>query len=272
MNIMNLSSGQPFNTRAKKIAFFAALTLLVLGAAFAIYAILITPSKQPYRDAQAQYRNVYNANVALIARGAQLNANSASEQQTADGTKAMKNILTAIKKENELLGEKDVLKSGEGQQLYATFSSKLAAYLAFNDDMLTSRQIVRPVIAECSARMANVTEDDVSVKAMRSCSDAVSAVKDVPNSDYRNLVEQTQALYLAFADNLQKRADLVDPKGEDSAQYDVYTNEQKTILKSLEESSATFAKNLNAHKAEVDITESAKALDDYLTKKSRVLF
>lgn len=272
MNLINLSPDGPLDTRAKKIAFFAVLILIVLGAALAIYAILVTPSKQPYRDAQAQYKNVYNANVALIARGASLNANSNNEQQTADGTKAMKNILAAIKKENEVLGEKDVLKSGEGKQLYDTFSTKLASYIAFNDDMLTSRQVVRPVIAECSAKMANVTEDEASVRAMRACSDAVSAVKDVPNLDYRALVEQTQELYLAFADNLQKRAELADPKGVDKAQYDVYSNEQTAILKSLDEASATFATNLNAHKAEVDITESAKALDEYLAQKSRILF
>lgn len=271
MKLMNISSGQ-LNTPVKKIAFFAVLALIVLGTGLAVVAILQTPEKQPYRDAQAQYRNVYNANVAFMARGTQLNAVSGDEQQAAETTKIMKNILQALQKESEALGRYDALQEGEGRQLYTALSTKLVSYIAFNDAMLTSRQIVRPVIAECSAKMDNVTEDEASVRAMRSCSDTVSAIKEVPNQDYRAFVEEVETIYAAFADTLQKRVDLADPKGADKDQYDVYTNEQETILKSLNEASARFSTNLNAHKKEVDITQQAKALDDYLSKKSRMLF
>ncbi len=271
MKLMNIAPGQ-FDTRGKKITFFVVLAVILVGSVLAVYSILKTPEKQPYRDAQAQYKNVYNANVAFMARGNQLNADSDNEQQAAETTKIMKNILQALKKENELLGEYDVLKDGEGRELYAALSKKLTSYIAFNEAVLTSRQAVRPVIAECSAKMDNVTEDEVSVRAMRSCSDEVSAIKDVPNQDYRLFVEEIEAIYASFADNLQKRADLTDPKGTDKDQYDVYTNEQESILKKLNEASADFSTNLNKHKGEVDITKNAMALEEYLKKKSRVLF
>lgn len=271
MKLINRASGQ-LDTSGKKIAFFVLLALILIGAGLAIFAIIQTPQKQPYRDAQAQYKNVYNANVAFMMRGSELNAASNNEQQAKEITKVMKNILQALKKENELLGEYDVLKEGEGQKLYTGLSTKLAAYIAFNTDMLTSREIVRPVIAECSAKMDTITEDKASVQAMRSCSEAVSAIKDVPNQEYRLFVAEIETIYATFADTLQKRTDLADPKGVDKAQYDVYTHEQEAILKLLNEASAEFSTNLNKHKAEVDITERAKALDGYLSKKSRILF
>ena len=69
------------NSRTKQILFIASVGAIVIAAMVMIYAILVTPSRQPYRDALAQYQNVYNANLAVMTRGTSLNASTATNEQ-----------------------------------------------------------------------------------------------------------------------------------------------------------------------------------------------
>lgn len=255
---------------SKKVLAYTAIVAAVLIGSFAIYAILVTPSKQPYRDALAQYKNVYNANVAVMVKGTSLNAGTATDEQFTKSTEAVKTALTALKTENEALGKEPVLASGEGRAHYDTFTEKLAAYLAFNADMLASMQKVRPVIFACSQDMANITENAAGVAAMQACSTNLVALETVPNKDYQELVETSQKLYADFALNLQAKAALKDPDGADSAQAKVLSDEQTTVLDALSTASKTFSTNLQNHKQAVDITNAAMALDNYLSKKSNI--
>lgn len=259
-----------FDSRKKKIIIFSAMAVAFLGLAFAVYAILVTPQKQPYRDAHAQYKNVYNANVTLIARGGSLNAKNATDETFNKNTNAMKSLLDALKLENDQLGKKEVLQGGEGKALYTKFTAKLDTYIAFYRDMITSMQKVRPVVYGCSVQMTGASEDETGVRAMRECSNQFAALQAVPNADYQSLVKSSQVLYSDFATNLEKRAALVDPKDADKAQYDQYSEEQESIFTALNQVSDVFAKDLNTHKQEVDITKEAMALEAYLEKKGSV--
>lgn len=256
----------------KTIIIYSILVLAVLVVGFAVYAILVTPSKQPYRDALAQYRNVYNANVALMARGGSLNATTASDEQFTKNTDATKSILDALKAENDLLGTKEVLKDGEGKELYDSFTKQLEKYLVFNRDMLTSMQKVRPVIYGCSAKMSQAAElaDEAGVTAMRECADKLAELETVPNADYQQLVKASRPLYADFASNLEKRTALADPQGADADKYNEYSSEQESIFSALNQVSDDFARRISESKRTVDITDRAMALEEFLKRKSRV--
>lgn len=258
------------NSRTKQILFVVGVIAALLAAMLMIYAILVTPSKQPYRDALAQYRSVYDANVALIVRGTSLNAGKASDEQFAQSTDAVKTSLKALETENEALGKEEVLTTGEGKDQYEAFSKKLHNYVAFNNDMLTAMQQVRPVIFACSQSMADITENAVGVDAMQACAVNLDALKAVPNEDYQELVKTSHGLYAEVAANLQAKANLSDPDGADATRVQILQDEQDQIIEKLNTASSTFSKNLQKNKQAVDITDAAMTLDKYLSKKSSI--
>ena len=259
------------NSRTKQVLFVVGVIAAVLAVAFMIYAILVTPSRQPYRDALAQYKNVYNANIVVITRGTSLNASGATDEQFTKATEAVKTALTSLEKENEALGKESVLVSGEGKSQYDSFTKKLAAYIAFNNDMVRSMQTVRPVIFACSGSMSNITEDASGASAARTCATNLDALETVPNDDYQQLVDTSQGLYNELADTIQAKAALADPDGADSVRASSLDDEQSQIIEALNTASTTFSTNLQKHKQAVDITDAAMALDKYLSKKSSIL-
>lgn len=258
------------NSRTKQILFIVGAFVAVLAAVLAVYAILVTPSKQPYRDALAQYRNVYDANVIVMVRGTSLNASSATNEQFTKSTEAVTAALKALEIENEALGKAAVLQDGEGKGQYDAFTKKVSSYIAFNNDMLASMQQVRPVIYECSGSMQRIEEGAIGADAMQKCSANLAALSTVPNQNYQELVAASQSLYAALAANLQAKADLADPDGADADRAKSLDDEQEQILKDLNSASATFSTNLNKRKQAVDITNAAMTLDAYLSKKSSI--
>lgn len=259
-----------FNPRTKKIFIIVGIVIAVLGAAFMVYAIIVTPSRQPYRTALTQYKSVYNANVAVMVKGASLNASTATNEQFVKSTEAVKAALLVLKSENEALGRESVLTSGEGKERYESFSRAVATYIAFNLDMVASMQKVRPVIFACSQSMANISENAAGAAAMQACSTHLAELESVPNKEYQLFVTTSQKLYADFATNVQAKAELKEPQGADSAQATALSDEQTTILNSLSTASKTFSTNLQSHKKAVDITDAAMALDAYLNSKSRI--
>lgn len=256
--------------RAKKIIPIVAVAIVLLIAAFVVYVFAVTPSKQPYRDALTQYRNVYNANIAVINTGKALNANSATIQQFETNIKNSQTSLTNLKNENDALGKQAVLQSGKGAELYAAFSAKLQDYIAYNTNILASIEKVRPAIYSCTQDMTNITESQASVDAIHACITTLQQVDNVPDADYKALVSNFMSDYTKLADVTVSIIALPDPKGADSAQYQALTNQRTDILDDLNSVSTTFSKNLQAHQQEVDITASAKALDDYLNHKASI--
>lgn len=257
--------------RVKRWLFYAIIAAFAVLVLYMIYAILVTPSKQPYRDALAEYQNVYNANVAVISAGSSLNASAATDEQFAKNTKVVANALTALQKENEVLGKESVLASGEGKTYYDAFTKQLTTYIAYNTKLIASMEKVRPVVFNCSNRMANVTENAAGAAAIKACSENFKDLATVPDKDYQQLVETSQQIYADFATSLQAKASLKDPTGADAAQAKVYSNQQTQFLNDLSGASKTFSTNLQKHRQDVDITDSAMALDKYLTAKSNIL-
>lgn len=270
-----MSSIQSFRSamtsdRAKKVLPMVAAGIILLIAALVVYVLLVTPSKQPYRDALSQYKNVYNANVALINSGKALNASNATDEQFTASVKDVQTALTNLKTENEELSKQTVLTTGKGKTLYTDFSQKLEQYIAYNANILASIEKVRPVIYDCNNKMAGITESQASVDAIHACTTNLEQIPNIPDDDYQAVVKGFVADYTNLASVTESMIALKDPKGADSAQYQALSNQRTDILNDLNTTSTTFSKNLQTHQQAVDITDTAKALDDYLTNKSSV--
>ncbi len=258
------------NSSTKKTLIIIGIVGAILIAALLVYAILITPVKQPYRDALAQYKNVYNANVQLTTRGSSLGASTATDEQFKKNIDATKEGIRALGVENTALGKKAVLETGEGKGLYDAFSKKLAAYMQYNTQMLNSVQQVRPVLFACSKAMGNVSADASGVEAMRKCSTQFANLTNIPDVDYRAYAQTSTGRYAALAVNLENTAALADPKGADAGRATELGSELESIVADMTADGKALAKSLSAHKQAVDITATAMALDDYLQKKSNV--
>lgn len=258
------------NNRLKKILpIVVAVAALLLGA-LAIYAILVGPSKQPYRDALTQYRNVYTANVQFTNSGAAINASGASDEQFAVNIKTVQDAATSLQTENEALASMDVLKEGEGKELYEAFDAKLQDYLAYNESVLASIEKIRPVVYVCTMQMNSISEDAASATALRNCAKDLAALKDVPDADYKKLVESFSKTYVKAAEIVEKSVALSDPDGADKSAKTKLSGQLEAEIANLSTASATLATDLQKNRAEVDITETAMALDAYLSRKSSI--
>lgn len=240
----------------KRIVAYALFILALIVGAFMIYGVIMYPTKQPYRDAKAAYQTVYNDNVAFTQKGMSINATKATEAAFKENIAATHTALETLKADTKKLGDQAVLKDGEGKAKYEAFSKKLDTYATYNANILTSIEVLRPALLECSNAMAGAAASEKTVAALKDCSAKLQQLADenkVPDADYRSMAVSFAGIYgnLAEATTDSTREDLV--------------NELTTA-------SNTFTKDLSASRAKVDITETAKALDDYLSAKSRLFF
>lgn len=259
--------------RAKQILVGLGGALALLLGALLIYSVLVTPEKQPYRDALSQYKNVYEANIAFTNAGAALNGSaSPTDTQLKENAAMIETAKKNLQSANDALGKQAVLQDGEGKNLFEAFSSKLKAYIAHNENILNSRQTVRPVLAseKCAQAMTSKEEYASKVTAMRDCTASLEKLKDIPDQDYKALVDAYKKEYAKLTSTFEKITALLNPKGADSTRYQELVDQHDAILQDIEEVNKTFASDLQKHKAEVDITESAMALDKYLSDKSSV--
>lgn len=259
-----------FTPRTKKVfGSLLAIGLILAGALF-IYAQLMSPAKQPYRDALTQYKNVYSANVAFTNSGAAINASKATDEQFKNNITNVNAALKSLKTETAALGKQDVLTEGEGKALYDSFNKKAQKYFAYNEAVIKSIETLRPVLYPCLGQATGANEDQAAADAMRSCAARMGEMNTLPDADYRTFATSFEDTYGAIADNIDAVAALADPKGADKYVYESLLEERQTLLNTLTKTSATLAKNLQASRAKVDITPEAMALDDYLSKHSSV--
>lgn len=264
----NYSTGLSDRTK-NMLVIVGTLGAIIIGALL-IYGILVTPAREPYREALAQYQNVARTNGALTAAGANLNANSATDEQFAKNIEMAQKALVSVKTENDALGKESVLTSGEGKALYSAFNKKLQTYLAYNDGVLTSMLEVRPVLYECNQQMEGLTESEESVAALRACAQQFGDVKDVPDRDYQALAASFDEGYVQLASILEDIVALKEPKGTNKAQYDALVNERTEAIKELSAISSDFSDEVRKHRNAVSVTDVSDTLEEYLEAKSRV--
>ena len=244
---------------------------LLLGAVL-IYSVLVTPEKQPYRDALAQYKQVYEANVAFTNAAVALNSSANNDAQLKTGEGAIETAKTALQTQTDALGKQAVLSNGEGKTLYDTLASKVKAYIAYSENVLDSRQKVRPVLtsSDCSNALASTDSYADKKGPMRACADSFAALKDISDDDYRALADGYTEKTAELATIFEKIADLKDPNGENAKQQNELVTQHDDVLAQIETINKAFTNGLQRNKAKVDITASAQALDAFLTRKSSV--
>lgn len=251
------------------LVIIGSLGAIIIGALL-IYGILVTPAREPYRDALTQYENVARTNGSLTAAGANLSANTATDEQFAKNIEVAQKALASVKIENEALGKESVLTSGEGKALYNAFSQKLHTYMTYNDHVLSSMLKVRPVLYECNQKMTGLTESEESVTALRACAEKFGAVEDVPDADYKLLASSFDQGYVRLASILEQIVTLKDPKGADKAQYDALVNQRTEAIEALSAISGDFSSDVREHRNAVSVTDVSDKLEAYLEAKSRI--
>lgn len=249
--------------KTKKILGGIGGVAVLLAGAFFIYAILVTPSKQPYRDALSQYKNVYNANVAFTNAGASLNASGATEEEFKKNLENIDGAATVLRTEADGLAKKKVMAEDKGLELYKAFDTKLTAYIAYNAGILASIEQVRPLIFGCNEKMATITEDDAGAKAMQDCATQAAELNNVPDADYQTLVNSFKVNYEAMATTIAQKAS-------GAISQSTSEGEREEIIANFNAASTQFSKDLQTSRTKVDITEAAMAIDDYLSKKSSI--
>lgn len=272
MNSDETTKRPGLSPRAKQILIgIAGVGALLLGALL-IYSVLVTPERQPYRDALAQYKQVYSANVSFMGAATALNGTTGTEEQSKAATEATEKAIEALTASNEALGKQGVLLEGEGKELYEAFSKKLTEYISYNRTVLESRQKVRPVLTsdECSTALASTSDYASKVAPMKSCAASMKALENITDADYKNLVDSYNTQFIKLLAVYEQIAALPDPNGADKTRQNELVKQHETILNDITEANTAFASDLQKSKAKVDITETAQKLDAYLTEKSSV--
>lgn len=248
----------------KAIPIVAVIALLLIGA-LAVYALIVGPSKQPYRDALSQYQNVYNANVAFTNAGSRIDASSATDEQFTKNITLLRGAMKNLEAENTALGQKPALNSDKAKELYEMFNAKFKQYIGYNEAVISSIEALRPVLYACSDTMTRITQDAAGAAALRACAQNMEAVKNIPDKDYEQLARAFVESYNGAAQSIEQGAGLDDQTNSNQVNRD-----RNKFIENLNKATQTLAKNLQASREKVDITKSAMALDDYLKKQSRI--
>lgn len=258
------------NSKTKNLLVIVGGAGAIIIGALLIYGILVTPARQPYREALTQYENVNRANDQLNAAGAGLNAGAATDEAFNKSIATAQAAVKSLQIENEALAKQEVLKDGEGKAAYDVFNKKLQAYIVYNDNVLVSMQKVRPVLFECNQNGSAIDENEASVVAIRDCAEKLGQQTDVPDADYKNLASTFKDQYLALANILAQIVALPDPKGADAAQYQALVDQLSQATDELSATSTAFTKSVQQHRNEVLPVNASKQLEGYLTGKSRI--
>jgi len=248
----------------KKTILIIAVIGLVAVAALLIYGIMVTPARQPYRDALAQYENTNNA---LSRTSISLNSSTANNEEFQKGVDAVKAALTSLEKENAALAKATVLTDGEGKTLYVAYDEDIKEYVAYNSDVLISMQKVRPVFHKCSATMNEVVANAEGASVMRACAVDMQKATDVPDADYKQLAEAFYVSYDQLATTFEKMAAISDTN---STEYKALTEQRDEAVESFTTASNAFSKNVQQTRKEIMNTRSATDLKNYLSDHSRI--
>lgn len=259
--------------RTRRILLITGLGAGVLLAAVLIYTVFVSPQRQPYRDALAQYEQVSVSNDRLSIAGNNLKANDPTVDDTAfaDRINTAQAAMRSIETENTALGKSAVLQDGKGKELYNSFNTILAQYLTYNNRVIDSIAWLRPILNRCSIAMGHIEETTAGVQSVQACADELRSLKSIPDEDY-------QALAVALAGSYEKQASILaqvvalpDPKGAQAAQ-------RATLLQNLNDAvtnteiTTTFQKNLAIHRQAVLPVDAGRALETYLRDKSRIFW
>lgn len=238
---------------------------LMLIGALLVYGILVTPARQPYRDALTQYENT---NTALSRTSISVNASAASEEEFKKGIEAVRASLQSLEVENEALGKEAVLSTGKGKELYDAYNKDVQRYVTYNSDVVASMEKIRPVLMKCALKSDATTITPGDAERMSVCAEDMRTLGDIPNEDYAALAGSLEEIYAALADIFGRMVAGPETTGNQSSQ--ALLNEWNQQNEAYSEASTTFSKNVQAERKEILSTRSATDLKVYLEDESRI--
>lgn len=242
--------------------------LAIIG--FVLYSLFGAVSKEDYRDAARQFNDVSLASSSLTSDASSLGyaSGSSSEVTYKEAVSDTEKSIETLKVENDELGELRAVRVGEGGKLYKTFNDKLAAYVAYAEDLVTSVQSLRPALVTCDA-VSDADDADARVTALKACSTALSSAENIPNEQMKKYVDAIAKGYAEYATIYEKIAALSNPYGAQYEEYKTLRDQMYDTQDAISEASKQFTADLKARDDELSVKEAAEALADYLNDQQR---
>ncbi|MBC7565027.1 hypothetical protein H7100_02225 [Candidatus Saccharibacteria bacterium] len=237
--------------------------IVLLGIAAIVVFGLLFPSKADYRSAAAQFNTVSAAYSDLNSDASRIQydiSGSTTDTEFTNDSDSVNKSLQTFKDESKKLSAMKAVKIGEGQKLYATYESKVNAYVTYANDIFTSVKSFRPVSKAC---------DDVTTNTLLGeCVTALNAIGDVPNADLKQFVTVIQTQYKAYLDVKTKVAAIKNPYGDQYDAYKALRDQGYDIQDKISAASSDLRSNLSKHSDEIDPATAANDLGKFLVNKS----
>lgn len=258
---------------SKKIVLIAsivggAILLAVIGVV--VFLLLTTVSKDDYRAAAKQFNEVskasssLNSDVASLGRASGNTTDSDFDTRLKDTEASLANLKT----QNEELSKLKAVRVGDGAALYKTFNDKVAAYVAYGDDLLVSVKNIRPAMVVCS-KAGSAADADARVAVIKQCAESLGKVSDLPSSEFKTFVTDIKVAYEEYAKVYEQMTALKSPFGDQYEQYKTLSTQMSAVSKKISTIASTFSDALKAHDDQVSVKDSADALADYLNEQQK---
>ncbi len=271
--VVSAGAPAPQNSNGKKIALIAGIVggvvILAIVGIIAFF-LLNAVSKQDYRDAARQFNNVQSAGSSLTSDVSSLSYSmrSSDDGEFNNDISAVEDDLSKVKSENDKLANSKAVRVGEGAKLYGAFNDKLKAYTSNGTEIVDSVKKLRPAMLVCN-KINSTTDNNARTAAVKSCSQELGKVGDVPNAAFNNYVKSLHDSYVDYATTYESIAALTNPYGSQYDQYKTLRDKMYAIQDKISAATKTFSSDLEKRDNEVSVKDSAQALADYLNKQQR---
>jgi cell division protein FtsB len=242
----------------------AGLILLVVAALFVIDSF--TVSKEDYQAAAKQYSVVSATNTLLASSMYDLTSSDTTSEFDAAAKKTEENF-DKLEKENQTLGGLKASRVGESGKLYGEFDKKLDAYIAYAKSVFESTKKFYPASVTCDA-ISEAEDSNARVIAVKTCSDALSSVGDLPEPSYDTYAKALATNYAQYSVVLADINALSDPYGSQYEQYKTLRDKRTAIQNSISDASTARREAVNAKEEELSVQDTASAYSNYVVEHS----
>ncbi len=244
--------------------------LVVLGlAAWAVYAMFFSASKEDYYQASRDFSQLNLANIEYnsSARSVSTSAINESDALYEASQKEYDDALAALKDKNDTLAKNKAVRVGEGAKLYGDFNKKLQDSLKTMSDLVDSFEKARPAFLTCD-KVTGADDQDARVALMKECASEINNVGDVPSAPLEKYLKTAGDGYADLAQIYEKIAALDSPYGSDYETYKQLRDQMYDVQDTVSEASTLMYKELGTLSSSDDLEDAADALSDYLRKQS----
>lgn len=245
--------------------------LVIVGMVTAVLMVAFSVSKKDYRAALAQYEKITSTNRQLGAKVSSLSygIKYSSSAAFTKNTDEARRLIKEIRHQNVELSEMKAVRSGEGKKLYQPFSSKVASYTTYADNMVSSLNDTRTTLLACNTAASSSSTALGAKQAADVCVGELKKVRNTPDADLRNYLNVYQTQMGKLSSVAGQLASITDPNGAQRDRYAMLRRQVLEVQGSIKTEGVKLQDNMNAHEKEVSPAVTAEALSTYLMSKSR---